>query len=119
VGEVHQHRTFLAAPAAEADRGRVLVWCARIGDIAGYTIYDANVAALLAIVTERTSAGSLAQQVAYFSDATQAAGFANRQNGDYFLLADVTVFNDPSRDTLSGGPGRVWLFADVANKIQG
>jgi RTX calcium-binding nonapeptide repeat (4 copies) len=87
--------------------------------ISGSTSYDANDAALLAIMAEWTSADTFAQRVAYLSDAVNAGGFANRHNDNYFLLPDVTVFNDPNKDTLNGGAGRDWLFAAAADKIQG
>ncbi len=87
--------------------------------ISGYTIYDANDVALWAIMAEWTSADSFTQRVADLSDATSAAGFANRRNGNYFLIANVSVFNDPSKDTLNGGAGNDSLFADRADKIQG
>jgi hypothetical protein len=52
-------------------------------------------------------------------DATMSAGFANRLNGNLFLIADATVFNEPSKDTLNGGSGDDWLFPDAADIIQG
>jgi Ca2+-binding RTX toxin-like protein len=87
--------------------------------ISGYTVYDANDAALWSIMAEWTSADSFTQRVADLSDATSSAGFANRLNGAYFLIADVTVFNDPSKDALNGASGDDWLFADAADSIQG
>ena len=87
--------------------------------ISGYTVYDANDAALWSIMAEWTSADSFTQRVADISDATLSPGFANRRNGNYFLIADVTVFNDPAKDKLNGGGGDDWLFADAADNIQG
>jgi hypothetical protein len=45
--------------------------------------------------------------------------FPDRHNGDYFLIADVTVFNDATKDSLNGSGGSDWLFADAADKIIG
>ena len=42
-----------------------------------------------------------------------------RGNGNYYLLPNVTVFNDLSRDKLNSDRGDDWLFADAADKIQG
>ena len=41
------------------------------------------------------------------------ASFANRLNGNYFLQADVTVFDDGSQDQLSGSAGQDWFFANL------
>jgi hypothetical protein len=87
--------------------------------IGGYTGYDHNDAALWAIMAEWTSADSFAQRVAYLSDAKTADGFANRHNGDYFLVADLAVFNDATKDSLNGSGGSDWLFDDAADKITG
>jgi hypothetical protein len=53
--------------------------------ISGYTVYDANDAALWAIMAEWTLADSFTQRVANLSDATSSAVFANQLNGNYFL----------------------------------
>jgi hypothetical protein len=87
--------------------------------IAGYTSYDHNDAALWAIMAEWTSADSFDQRVAYLSDLATADSFADRHNGDYFLIADVTVFNDATKDSLNGSGGSDWLFADAADKLAG
>jgi len=70
-------------------------------------------------MAEWTSADSFAQRVAYLSDLTTADGFANRHNGDYYLIADVTVFNAATKDSLNGSGGSDRLFADAADKITG
>ena len=38
------------------------------------------------------------------------SGSVTRANGSTFLTADVTVFNDSSADTLTGGKGEDWFF---------
>ena len=68
---------------------------------------------------EWTSADSFARRVAYLSDLATADSFADRYNGDYFLVADLTVFNDATKDSLNGSGGSDWLFADAADKITG
>ena len=57
--------------------------------------------------------------MAYLSNQTAVAGFANRHDGVYFLVAGVTMFNDPNKNTLHGGSGSDWRFADAADKITG
>jgi len=47
-------------------------------------------------------------------------GFANRLNGNYFLIdagVGQTVFNDSSKDTLEGDAGRDWFFTGAADKL--
>ena len=113
----------MAPRPGEAARGSVsLRGSARRGDdilIGGYTGYDHNDAALWAIMAEWTSADSFARPVAYLSDLATADSFADRYNGDYFLVADLTVFNDATKDSLNGSGGSDWLFADAADKITG
>jgi hypothetical protein len=41
------------------------------------------------------------------------ASFANRLNGNYFLQADVTVFDDGAQDQLTGSAGQDWFFANI------
>jgi hypothetical protein len=59
----------------------------------------------------------VATRVAHLSDLTRSIGFLSRLNGDYFLVQDVTVFNDSSQDTLTGSAGSDWFFAGTADKI--
>src|SRR6476469_8532502 len=66
--------------------------------IGGCTSYAA---ARCAVTAVWTSADTFAQRVAYLSD----------QHHSYFLVPDVTVFKDSSKDTLNGGSGGDWLFA--------
>jgi hypothetical protein len=37
--------------------------------------------------------------------------FANRLNGNFFLVAGVTEFDDLTPDTLTGGASSDWFFA--------
>jgi Ca2+-binding RTX toxin-like protein len=86
--------------------------------IGGTSAFDADDAALTAIMAEwnRTDIG-VATRVAHLSDQTSSIGFLSRLNGDYFLIQDVTVFNDSSKDTLTGSAGSDWFFAGTADKI--
>jgi hypothetical protein len=78
--------------------------------IAGYTSYDNNITALLALSAEwgRTDA-NYATRVAHLQG-TLSGGL----NGSYFLNTS-TVFDDPAGvvDWLIGGSGMDWFFADT------
>ena len=76
--------------------------------IAGYTSYDANDAALNAIMCEWTSSHSLSVREKNLAD---GSGSSDRLNGNYFLKLGVTVFNDSSADTLYY-INSDWLFYD-------
>src|SRR5207253_543939 len=84
----------------------------------GTTAFDARDAALCAIMAEwnRTDI-DMATRAAHLSDQTSTIGFLSRLNGDYFLIQDVTVFNDSSKDTLTGSAGSDWFFAGAADKL--
>src|SRR5205085_2567665 len=75
--------------------------------IGGTTAFDANDAALAAVVREWTSARSYATRVQNLTDGT---GSADRLNGSYFLVKGQTVFDDAFTDTLTGAAGADWLF---------
>jgi CSLREA domain-containing protein len=86
--------------------------------LGGTTSYDGNETALAAIMAEWTSAHDFATRVANLTDT--GIGLLSRFNGDYFLLdsgTGQTVFNDTSRDTLTGNLGSDWFFAGSADKI--
>jgi Bacterial Ig-like domain (group 3)/RTX calcium-binding nonapeptide repeat (4 copies)/NHL repeat len=88
--------------------------------IGGYTSYDANDTALSAIMAEWTSAHDFATRVANLADQSSSPTFANRLNGNYFLLdsgAGQTVFNDSGVDTLEGDAGADWFFTGAADKL--
>ncbi len=87
--------------------------------IAGYTSFDANDAALAAVMAEWTSARSYADRVRNLRGDATSPTFASRANGSVFLAADrtygqpVTVFDDGAPDILSGGGGLDWFLANL------
>ncbi len=89
--------------------------------IAGTTSFDAQDAALCAIMREWTSDHDFATRVANLSGNTSSPLFsAARLNDSYFLIdsgPDQTVFNDTSKDKLTGSAGRDWFFAGAGDKI--
>jgi PKD repeat protein len=80
--------------------------------IAGTTDYDANEAALLAIMDEWTSSRTYLQRIHNLSQGTaeksglDSTKFNSRSNGNYYLIGNdggrQTVFNDNDVDTLTG-----------------
>lgn len=79
--------------------------------IAGYTYYDADKAALTAIMAEWTSAGSYATRVSNLTNGTGGlTGTGLRLKGDDG--ANQTVFNDGSVDLLAGNQGSDWFLAN-------
>lgn len=84
--------------------------------IAGFTAFDANLAALNVIMAEWTSNRDYAARVANL----RGAGSGDRLNGNYFLKvagADRTVFDDGVRDVLFGGTGRDWFFSNQEHDL--
>jgi hypothetical protein len=80
--------------------------------ISGSTAFDADPAALRAVLAEWTSNRNYATRVANL----RGDGTGPRLNGDVFLTvhgASATVLGDTSADTLTGSGGRDWFFADV------
>lgn len=75
--------------------------------IAGSTSYDNDLTALGAIRDEWTSSRNYATRVANL----RGVGTGDRANGNYFLQAGQTVFDDAVADQLTGGDGRDWFFA--------
>jgi autotransporter-associated beta strand protein len=88
--------------------------------IAGVTAYDADgaaldEAALGAIMAEWNSARDYATRTANLA----GSGTGSRLNGSYFLRvtnvrATTTVFDDASKDTLTGSGGQNWCFANIS-----
>jgi uncharacterized delta-60 repeat protein len=88
--------------------------------VAGYTIYDSDVTALQAILSEWTSARTYAQRVSNIQGPTGA------NNGSYFLKpfdsstnnSDATAFDDGDVDILTGNSGQdLFLFnSDVSGQ---
>jgi len=84
--------------------------------IAGTTAYDANDAALAAIMAEWTSRRGYATRVANLS----GTGSGPRNNGNVFLIAsgpNATVFDNGAVDLLFGGEGQDWFFASLTQDI--
>src|SRR5262249_29844333 len=75
---------------------------------AGFTQYDANLAALQAVLAEWTSARSYNDRVANLS----GAGTGVRLNGAFFLN-DSTVMDDGQVDELTGGDGQDWFLLNL------
>jgi Ca2+-binding RTX toxin-like protein len=80
--------------------------------IGGTTSYDANLAALCALLREwgRTDAS-------YSTRVGHLKGGAGGLNGSYVLTA-ATVFDDGVTDTLYGNAGLDWFFARMTGKSQ-
>jgi sugar lactone lactonase YvrE len=84
--------------------------------IAGTTAYDANEAALAAIMAEWTSSRDYSTRIANLS----GTGTGPRANGNYFLVAGgqhATVFDNGVADVLNGGSGADWFFASLAQDL--
>jgi predicted outer membrane repeat protein len=84
--------------------------------IGGYTAYDAHEAVLAAILAEWNSPRSYSERVLNLRGDPARPSFADRLNGNYFLLAsgpNPTVFDDGARDALTGGAGLDWFFANL------
>jgi Ca2+-binding RTX toxin-like protein len=86
--------------------------------IAGTTDFDANDAALSAILAEWTSSRSYSERTANITGNGSGGSFAARMNGNVFLNVDaargpVTVHDDNANDTLTGSAGQDWFFANL------
>jgi Ca2+-binding RTX toxin-like protein len=87
--------------------------------IGGSTVYDANEAALCAIMAEWTSPRDYATRTANLAGTGTGASFAARLNGEVYLRvtadpATTMVFDDNAADALIGRSGRAWFFANAA-----
>jgi len=71
--------------------------------IGGTTDYDANDAALLAILAEWTSANSIDDRINHLAG-------GGGLNDPWLLRLGVEVHDDGATDTLTGGPGADWFF---------
>jgi Ca2+-binding RTX toxin-like protein len=80
--------------------------------IGGRTLFDDSDAALSAIVAEWSSSRSYVDRISNLS----GNGSGPRSNGNTFLQTQATVFNDDSKDFLTGGPGDDWFFADFISR---
>jgi Ca2+-binding RTX toxin-like protein len=74
--------------------------------IAGVTAFDADGAALCAIMAEWTSSRDYVTRVANLT----GAGTGERLNGGFFLQKGVNIFDDGARDVLTGSAGLDWFF---------
>lgn len=84
--------------------------------IAATTAFDAQDAALAAIMSEWTSSRSFTQRTANITGGTGAA--FDRYNGNFFLNTSVTnglitVHDDNAKDLLTGTSGQDWFFANL------
>ena len=77
--------------------------------IAGYTSYDANDLALLALALEWSSNSSYAMRVSHLQSGTGLTGGRRLDGNDG---AAQTVFNDNDVDELTGNAGQDWFFAN-------
>ena len=77
--------------------------------IGGRTAFDANDAALLAVLAEWTSTRPIATRV---NNLTSGVG----PSGAYRFKLGDTVFDDAVRDTLYGRAGRDWFLAFGTDK---
>ena len=91
--------------------------------ISGYTAFDANDAALRAIMDEWTSDRDYGTRI----ENLQGSGSGERANGNYFLIAQnsetpdptATVFDDDTHDVLTGGWGLDWFLANCQHDDEG
>jgi uncharacterized delta-60 repeat protein len=87
--------------------------------IGGTTAFDDNDVALKLIRAEWTSSHDFASRIANLSGNAAASGFANRLNGDYFLVPLQTLFADGAVDSLTGSSGSDWYIVDASDLTNG
>jgi hypothetical protein len=103
-------------------QGRDLLFASSGGDllIGGFTAFDGNKEALLALSAEWASNRDYENRRQNLLATNQNPDqFLNRLNEDYFLIAEgdeQTVFDDGERDQLVGGVGRDWYFAGLGSE---
>ena len=78
--------------------------------IAGTSLYDGNVAAILAIMKEWTRTD--ANFETRVSHLTQGGGFNQIDNNTSILLNANTTFDDNAEDVLTGSLGNDWFFCN-------
>jgi Ca2+-binding RTX toxin-like protein len=83
------------------------------------TAFDTNYTALEALSAEWASTRTFAARVANINGTADptSPNFLARKNGDFFLTAtgaNVTVFDDGARDTITGSAGSDWYFAKTS-----
>jgi hypothetical protein len=79
--------------------------------IGGTTNYDANVAALTAILTEWASANTYAVKVKHLTGTLRGG-----KNGN-ILLTTSTVTNNGQASTLTGGKGQDWFWSSAQDTV--
>jgi Ca2+-binding RTX toxin-like protein len=79
--------------------------------IGGTTSFDANDAALCALLAEWSSGHSYSDRVKNLSNGSGSTTYNSRLNQGYFLIPGTTVFDDNAIDDVSGGGGTDWFFA--------
>ncbi|MBN2292102.1 MAG: hypothetical protein JXM70_06735 [Pirellulales bacterium] len=91
--------------------------------ISGYSVFDANDAALMAIMAEWTSGRDYGTRI----DNLRGVGSGDRENGDFFLIGQnsdafdpaATILDDDARDVLTGGSGLDWFLANYNHDDEG
>jgi hypothetical protein len=78
--------------------------------IGGTTHFERPDAALVLAMAEWTSPNDYATRIANLLGTGSGPSFGNRLNGNYFLQADVTVFDDGAQDQLTGSAGQDWVL---------
>ena len=86
--------------------------------IGGFTKYDTNAIALFAIHEEWRLNPNYPKRTANILGTGSGPHFEKRLNADYFLRStgpNATVWDDGDQDSLSGGAGRDWFFANLSS----
>ncbi len=81
--------------------------------IGGQTRFDNMDLTLRTILSEWTSERPYEQRTANLRGDGSSASFADRQNENDFLIANVSVLDDGQVDFLDGQSGRDWYFAHL------
>ncbi|MCA9179636.1 MAG: hypothetical protein KDB14_34510 [Planctomycetales bacterium] len=82
--------------------------------IAGWTLFDQNIAALEAISREWSSSRDYQTRILNLTD---GSGSPERLNGLFFLVLGETVFDDEEVDRLIGASDIDWFFLDLEDDI--
>ncbi|MEQ8211058.1 MAG: PKD domain-containing protein [Lacipirellulaceae bacterium] len=81
--------------------------------ISGTTSFDSDLSAIDSIMAEWTSSHDYDTRVANLTQQGLNPEAVDRLNGDIFLVADLTVFDDDDTDFLIGGRGKDLYFANL------
>jgi Ca2+-binding RTX toxin-like protein len=96
---------------SKSNAGAILPLAPKLPGVSGY---DANEAALRAILAEWTSGHTYATRIANI----RGPGSTSRLNETYYLKnrgSGQTLFDDNAVDSLFGGDGRDWYFARLGS----